>query len=202
MLDDQEWKGLQAVLGSIVHDINNLLTPIFLHADLLEEGLDGSGHSEKARAISSRAAEMKNMLEAMRFLYREDLWEQWADPVVFCRTLSSFLNHMMMRHEVQFRWILSSGAKPISRQSFGHRIPVLGRLGQRLAGVERGTEVAALCENLDPLEIRLFSPPPSLSESGAVMVEEGIHRLPEVEFRRIRESLPSQSELPLGEDRR
>ena len=85
---------IKNLLKNAVHDIKNLLSPVFLYAEMLGESSSGKQNQEKAGVILKKAEEMDQYLNALRLLYSQETWfEGRSLPLLMerisllCRTL-------------------------------------------------------------------------------------------------------------------
>ena len=62
------------ILRNATHDIKNLLSPVFLYSEMVEETPNSEQNRENAKMVLMKAEEINRYLDAVRLLYHEGSW--------------------------------------------------------------------------------------------------------------------------------
>ncbi|MEJ2367768.1 MAG: histidine kinase dimerization/phospho-acceptor domain-containing protein [Acidobacteriota bacterium] len=110
------WFGLRALASGLIHDLNNLLAPIFLYGDLLEQEAADEASKKKISTILSRADQIQTLLSSVRMLYKDDEWESFALPRTFLENLDQLLSPLARKNHASAHWYFEADAPSLPRE--------------------------------------------------------------------------------------
>ncbi len=152
-LDDAQWAEARTLVASLAHDVNNLLSPLLLQAELLESALNDPAQRQRAAAIAERASRLASLLESARWIYREEPWEGnataegfWRHLVVLVRPAFSLRGHRVW-------WAVREGLPAPDAARLGSRFALTAALR---AASERAAPGECLLALADEKGARLY----------------------------------------------
>ncbi len=129
-LSEEEWEAARALLKGFAHDLNNLLAPLYLYGESLQESLADPVLKQRASAILQRSHSMQNLVECSRWLYREAAIEEQVNAGLFCHQLATLANVFFEEKAVRAYWAAPSPAGKLPPGSWEGRFLLAAKLRQ------------------------------------------------------------------------
>ncbi len=112
-LNEEEWEAARALMRAFTHDLNNLISPLFLYTEMLQESLSDPALKQRAEAILQRSQAMKALVDGSRWVYRGDEDAEQHVPEAFFRRLSAVTRSFFQQGGVEAYWVVASKAEPL-----------------------------------------------------------------------------------------
>jgi hypothetical protein len=126
MLD--ETKIIKELLKSTVHDLKNLLAPIVLYSELIQESHTGGSNSDNIGVVLSRAEEIDRHLNAIRLLYNEESWVENSSVALLIERLALLCRTRFRSKKMPLNWRYSKDILPIEDDMKGKGMALLGQI--------------------------------------------------------------------------
>lgn len=190
---------LQTLLSNVVHDLNNLLGPLLLYGELLQGTLSDAGQHKKITAIIGRTHLIRDVLDSLRLLYKEERWEGCATAFHLARHISVLAQPTLSKHRQEALFCVETGLPALTEREYAGRLSILWSIIQESVAAPSGAAFLAVWLN-DGGEsrVRLYVLP-TVAEAGA-LAGPGPHILPGTAISELLDRLAgSARSIPLGD---
>ena len=130
---------ISKMLRSAAHDIKNLLSPVFLYSEMVEENPDSAQNREHARMILMKAEEINRYLDAVRLLYHEGAWHEEGSFSLLAKKLVLLTETIFKSHEKSLFIRYFSGLEILKGDLSGNGFALLSEL---IAAAEDDKDIA------------------------------------------------------------
>ncbi len=157
-LPEEEWEAARALLKALAHDLNNLLSPLYLYGEILEESLADPVLKQKAASILHRSEAMRKLVEDSRWLYRSDEDAELRKPGLFCGQMAALTGHFFSGGSVKACWAAPKGGGEVPANVIARRLLLVSRVQRLASELEQGATVLLLFGFRDvPATLRAYS---------------------------------------------
>jgi hypothetical protein len=119
---------IKKILRSSIHDLKNLLAPVVLYSELIQEANLSGAEKENIDAILKKTDEINRYFDALRLCYHDDAWIENGSAKLLIERISLLCGTIFKSGQKIFYWRYDKDISLLNQRFKGKRIELLSKI--------------------------------------------------------------------------